>query len=552
MMANTFSVEATPLAAPLDSVLSVRGLSVQLPKNMERTFAVENISFDLMKGEILCIIGESGSGKSVTANTIMGLLPHTIRATAGSILMGGSDLLKLPERELLSLRGRMVSMIFQDPLSALNPLMRIGDQIAEVMEVHAVGTASSRRAKVLELLDEVGLPNPKVLQHQYPFRLSGGQRQRVMIAMALALDPDILIADEPTTALDVTTQAQILELIRRIQQRKNMSVMFITHDFGVVAEIADRVLVMEKGSLVEQGDVKEVLEQPTHPYTRKLIAAVPRMSQSDREGSTDADVVLKIEHLNKTYQTSAGIFKPQRTVRAVDDVNVTLFEGRTLGIVGESGSGKSTLGKIIVKLMESDSGRIVFRGTDIAKMSDRDFRAQRPFIQMIFQDPFASLNPRHTVFTALTAGPLGHGGMSVSAAREKAEHLLELVGLDAKSLSRYPHEFSGGQRQRIGIARALMFDPQVLVADEAVSALDVSIQAQILELLTRIQKEMKIAMIFITHDLRVASKICDEIIVMHRGRIVEQGSPFSIFRQPSHEYTQRLVASIPGADWAVS
>ncbi|WP_259672351.1 ABC transporter ATP-binding protein [Rhizobium sp. NLR22b] len=549
MMANTLSVEATTAAAPRDAVLSVRGLSVRLPKNMERTFAVENISFDLMKGEILCIIGESGSGKSVTANTIMGLLPQTIRATGGSILLAGKDLLKLPERELLSLRGRTVSMIFQDPLSALNPLMRIGDQIAEVMEVHAASTAYSRRAKVLELLEEVSLPDPKVLQHQYPFRLSGGQRQRVMIAMALALDPDILIADEPTTALDVTTQAQILELIRRIQRRKKMSVMFITHDFGVVADIADRVLVMEKGSLVEQGFVKDVLERPTHPYTRKLIAAVPRMSQSDREGSTDARVLLKIEHLSKTYQTSAGIFRSPRIVKAVDDVNITLFEGRTLGIVGESGSGKSTLGKIIVKLMDSDSGRIVFRGTDIAQMSDKDFRTQRPFIQMVFQDPFASLNPRHTVFTALTAGPLAHGGMTVAAAREKAARLLDLVGLDEKSLSRYPHEFSGGQRQRIGIARALMFDPQVLVADEAVSALDVSIQAQILDLLTRIQKEMRIAMIFITHDLRIASKICDEIIVMHRGQIVEQGSPSSIFRQPSHEYTQRLVASIPGADW---
>lgn len=552
MMAGNLSVGTTTAATPLYSVLSVRGLSVRLPKNMERTFAVEDISFDLMKGEILCIIGESGSGKSVTANTIMGLLPHTIKATAGSILMGGRDLLKLPERELLSLRGRTVSMIFQDPLSALNPLMRIGDQIAEVMEVHAVGSTASRRAKVLELLEDVGLPDPKVLQHQYPFRLSGGQRQRVMIAMALALDPDILIADEPTTALDVTTQAQILELIRRIQRRKNMSVMFITHDFGVVAEIADRVLVMEKGSLVEQGVVKDVLERPTHSYTRKLIAAVPRMSQSDRKSSTDADVVLKIEHLSKTYQTSIGIFKPHRIVKAVDDVNVTLFEGRTLGIVGESGSGKSTLGKIIVKLMDSDSGSIVFRGTDIAKMSDKDFRSQRPLIQMIFQDPFASLNPRHTVFTALTAGPLGQGGMTVSAAREKAVRLLDLVGLDEKSLSRYPHEFSGGQRQRIGIARALMFDPQILVADEAVSALDVSIQAQILDLLTQIQKEMRIAMIFITHDLRIASKICDEIIVMHRGRIVEQGLPHSIFRRPSHEYTKELVASIPGTDWAES
>lgn len=550
MMANT-SPAATAVS-PQDPVLSVRGLSVQLPKNMERLFAVEDISFDLMKGEILCIIGESGSGKSVTANTIMGLLPNTIKATAGSILMQSRDLLKLPEHELLSLRGRTVSMIFQDPLSALNPLMRIGDQIAEVLEVHGVGTSSSRRARVLELLEEVGLPDPNLLQHQYPFRLSGGQRQRVMIAMALALDPDVLIADEPTTALDVTTQAQILELIRRIQKRKNMSVMFITHDFGVVAEIADRVLVMEKGKLVEQGTAKEVLERAAHPYTQKLIAAVPRMSQSDRENPGEPALALKVENLCKTYQLSAGVFKPIQVLKAVESVSLTLSQGRTLGVVGESGSGKSTLGKMIVKLLDSDSGSIVFQGIDIARMSDKEFRAKRPFIQMVFQDPFASLNPRHTVLTALIAGPLAHGEITAAEARAKAERLLDLVGLDPASISRYPHEFSGGQRQRIGIARALMFDPQVLVADEAVSALDVSIQAQILDLLTRIQKEMRIAMIFITHDLRVASKICDEIIVMHRGRIVERGSPASIFRQPGHEYTKTLVASIPGADWTVA
>ena len=551
MTENTTSASYAAAGMSQDAALSVRGLSVQLPKNMERSFAVENISFDLMKGEILCIIGESGSGKSVTANTIMGLLPPTIKVTSGSIVLGGRDLLKLSERQLLSLRGRTVSMIFQDPLSALNPLMRIGDQIVEVMEVHGVGTPRSRRGKVLELLDEVGLPDPRVLHLQYPFRLSGGQRQRVMIAMALALDPDILIADEPTTALDVTTQAQILELIRRIQRRKNMSVMFITHDFGVVADIADRVLVMEKGSLVEQGSAKEVLDRPAHPYTRKLIAAVPRMSQCDRENSVETDVVMKIENLCKTYRTTGGIFKPQRVVKAVEDVCITLSEGRTLGIVGESGSGKSTLGKMIVKLMDSDGGRIIFQGTDVAKMSDAEFRSRRPLIQMVFQDPFASLNPRHTILMALTAGPLAHGGLSVEAARSKAEGLLRLVGLDAKSLLRYPHEFSGGQRQRIGIARALMFDPKVLVADEAVSALDVSIQAQILDLLTRIQSEMKIAMVFITHDLRVASRICDEIIVMHRGRVVEQGSPTAIFLKPVHDYTQRLVGSIPGSDWAI-
>jgi peptide/nickel transport system ATP-binding protein len=328
--------------------------------------------------------------------------------------------------------------------------------------------------------------------------------------------------------------------------------MFITHDFGVVADIADRVLVMEKGNLVEQGDAKAVLENPNHPYTKKLIAAVPRMSQSDRENASGDDIALKVEGLTKTYQLSAGLFRPVRALKAVDGVSLELAKGRTLGIVGESGSGKSTLGKMIVKLLDSDSGTIMFHGADIARMSDDEFRSKRAAIQMVFQDPFASLNPRHTVLTALTAGPIAQGKVSAVEAHRKAERLLDLVGLDPKSLSRYPHEFSGGQRQRIGIARALMFDPQVLVADEAVSALDVSIQAQILDLLTRIQREMGIAMIFITHDLRVASKICDEIIVMHRGGVVERGSPSSIFRAPSHEYTQKLVASIPGADWTTA
>ncbi len=529
--------------------LSVRDLTISLPQRMERRHAVRGISFDLMHGEILCIIGESGSGKSVTANTIMGLLPPVMQIETGQILFQDQDLLRLPEAEMRGLRGRAVSIIFQDPLSALNPLMTIGAQIREVLDTHRVGTPASRAARVIEMMTEVGLPDPDLLQHQYPFRLSGGQRQRVMIAMALALDPDILIADEPTTALDVTTQAQILDLIVKVQKRKGMSVMFITHDFGVVAEIADRVIVMEKGDMVEQGTAAQVLQTPQHPYTRKLIAAVPRMRATDRPRTEDKPVVMQVNDLRKTYRTKSGFLGRMRVVEAVAGIGFSLRKGETLGVVGESGSGKSSLGKVLMKLAPADGGEILFQGENTLALSEDAFRPLRPRIQMIFQDPYASLNPRHTVEMALTIGPITHAIETHASARIKAGHILEQVGLNADALDRYPHEFSGGQRQRIGIARALMFDPEVIVADEAVSALDVSIQAQVLELLNRIQQERKLAMIFITHDLRVASQICDEIMVMHRGHAVEMGPPSQIFCRPQHDYTRKLVSAIPGSDW---
>ncbi|HEX8047717.1 ABC transporter ATP-binding protein [Rhizobium sp.] len=541
-------IDAAQSSPTREAVLSVKNLTISLPKAMERPHAVNDVSFDLMDGEILCIIGESGSGKSVTASAVMGLLPSIIQVTAGSIWFKGMDLLSADDLALQGLRGRAVSIIFQDPLSALNPLMTIGDQIIEVLDAHKVGTPESRRQKVKELLTEVGLPDPDLLQHQYPFRLSGGQRQRVMIAMALALDPDVLIADEPTTALDVTTQAQILELIRKIQRRKKMSVMFITHDFGVVAEIADRVIVMEKGRLVEQGTADQVLNAPIHPYTQRLIAAVPRMTTRDRDAIADTPVVLEVEKLNKTYRSGGGFLSKARTVQAVSDVSFSIRKGRTLGVVGESGSGKSSLGRVLLKLLKSDSGRILFDGRDIAALTDEQFRPLRPYIQMIFQDPFASLNPRHTIGRILTVGPIAHG-LPMHEAKAKALRLLKRVGLDEGAFDRFPHEFSGGQRQRVGIARALMFDPVLLVADEAVSALDVSIQAQILKLLAEIQQDTKVAMIFITHDLRVASQICDEVAVMYKGEIVECGPPSQIFRAPEHAYTQRLLAAIPGSDW---
>ncbi len=535
------------VASPADVALSVRELTVSLPEGMERAHAVENIYFDLKRGQILCIIGESGSGKSVTANAIMGLLPKAIRVSTGAIHLDETNIVSLSPDKLRSLRGRVVSMIFQDPLSALNPLMTVGAQIEEVMAAHDIGTTASRRSRAIDLLIEVGLPDPQLMYHQYPFRLSGGQRQRVMIAMALALEPAILIADEPTTALDVTTQAQILKLIRDIQRRKGMSVMFITHDFGVVAEIADYVVVMEKGHCVEQGSAEQVLKSPSHLYTRRLIAAVPHLTGTDR-APLDAAArgpILKVECLVKTYRSGSALFRTQRIVPAVNGVTFDLTSGRTLGVVGESGSGKSSLGRLLIKLMESDSGSILFEGRDLAQLSEAKFRPLRPKIQMIFQDPFASLNPRSTVGQILTVGPVAHG-MRYSEACERARELLFHVGLDSGAFDRYPHEFSGGQRQRIGIARALMFKPKLLIADEAVSALDVSIQAQILKLLDQIQRETGVSMIFITHDLRVASQICDEIAVMHRGQIVERGPPSQIFLAPKSSYTRELVAAIPG------
>ncbi|UHD43876.1 ABC transporter ATP-binding protein [Aureimonas altamirensis] len=530
------------------SLLRIQGLSVSLPKGMDRQFAVEDISFELNHGEILCIIGESGSGKSVTANAIMGLLPSSLEIRSGEIRLGSLDLRTAAPRVLRDIRGRIVSIVFQDPLSALNPLMTIGAQIMEVMAAHATHAPKDRTTRVVELLREVGLPNPEALQHQYPFRLSGGQRQRVMIAMALALEPDILIADEPTTALDVTTQAQILELIAGLQRRKRMGVMFITHDFGVVADIADRVIVMQTGRVVEQGLAKDVLKAPQHPYTQRLVAAVPRMRTANRAAQADAPAILTVSNLSKNFILNGGLFASGNTIRAVDDVSFSIAAGQTVGIVGESGSGKSTLGRLVMKLTDADEGTIVFDGQDVARMPESRFRALRPQIQMIFQDPFASLNPRMTIGGILTAGPRAHG-MSAGEAEEKAKQLLSKVGLDPGAFERFPHEFSGGQRQRIGIARALMFDPKLIVADEAVSALDVSIQAQILDLLEQVQRDTRVAMMFITHDLRVASRLCDQVAVMHRGKMVEFGPPTQIFHAPQHDYTRLLVSAIPGADW---
>lgn len=531
-------------------LLSVENLSVALPTGGDRKYAVHDISFTLSPNEILCIVGESGSGKSVSANAIMGLLPEALRPESGRIMFNGTDLLQQREEALLRLRGKDIAMIFQEPMSALNPVMQVGEQIAEVMAVHNAYEGPARKVRVLELMHLVGLPDPTAMQFAYPFRLSGGQRQRVMIAMALALEPKILIADEPTTALDVTTQAQILRLIKDIQRSMQMAVMFITHDFGVVADLADRVLVMEKGRLVESGSAVDVLNQPKHPYTQRLIASVPhgQARPSDAMPSACAAPVLKVRNLHKTYITARGLFVKRRVVHAINDVSFQIARGQTLGIVGESGSGKSSVGRCLLKLQSIDSGEILFHGQNIAPLSASEFRPLRHKIQMIFQDPYASLNPRHTVGRILTDGPVANG-VSLDQASLRARELLNLVELDPSAFDRYPHAFSGGQRQRIGIARALALNPELLVADEAVSALDVSVQAQVLKLLRDIQIRLQLSMIFITHDLRVASQICDQIVVMHQGRIVERGAPSQVFESPTHEYTRTLIQAIPGQNW---
>lgn len=530
------------------SLLRIENLSVALPAGGDRAYAVKDISLELNAGEILCVVGESGSGKSISANAIMGLLPSYLKPQAGRILFKGEDLLQQRESRLLAMRGKDIGMIFQEPMSALNPLMTVGQQILEVMEVHGHRTAPERQSRVLELLHFVGLPDPAVLQHAYPFRLSGGQRQRVMIAMALVLEPSMLIADEPTTALDVTTQAQILALIRSIQQSMGMAVMFITHDFGVVADIADRVVVMEKGILVEQGTAQQVLNHPVHPYTQRLIAAVPHGNAQQEVAGASSVPVLEVRNLSKTYLTSRGMFVPKRVVHAVNDVSFTVNQGQTLGIVGESGSGKSTIGKCLLKLTDIAGGQLIFDGRDIAGLSERDFRPHRQHLQMIFQDPFASLNPRHTVGRIISDGPCANGVPRAEADRRTRE-LLKLVELEESAFDRYPNEFSGGQRQRVGIARALAMEPRLLVADESVSALDVSVQAQVLRLLQDLQRRLNIAMIFITHDLRVAASISHQIAVMRKGEIVEAGAPQQIMGQPQHEYTRRLIDAIPGQVW---
>ncbi|WP_424627804.1 dipeptide ABC transporter ATP-binding protein [Bradyrhizobium sp. SYSU BS000235] len=526
-------------------VLKISDLHVALPKGGDRAFAVEGATIEVHRRQIACIVGESGSGKSITAYSVLNLLPgKALRITSGSIQVVGQEVTNLSGRDLKRLRGDRASMVFQEPLTALNPVMKVGDQIAEVLLIHRPQMRRSEvAARILSLMEDVRLPNPETLRESYPHQLSGGQRQRVMIAMALALEPALIIADEPTTALDVTTQAQILKLFRDLSTKHDSGILLITHDFGVVADVADFVFVMQRGKVVESGPPSRVLSNPSHPYTKSLIDAVPKLNLGPAP-ERDRKTVLDIRSLELTYRTQ-GFLRAKRTVKALKGVSFTLGEAETIGIVGESGSGKTTLAKCLMRFETPESGEIRFEGHDVAKLPVKALKSFRQSVQMIFQDPYASLNGRRTVGQSLIEGPVQHG-LSKKLATERAQELLELVGLRADSFKRYPHEFSGGQRQRICIARALAMEPKLIIADEAVSALDVSVQAQVLNLLKDLRTRIGFSMIFITHDLRVASNVSDRIGVMHQGELVEIGPVRRIFKEPQHDYTRRLIAAMPG------
>jgi len=537
--------EAVRTNAP---VLAVEALSIALPKGGDRPLAVENVSFEIRPNEVVCLVGESGSGKSMIAHAVLSLLPRGVDIVSGAVTVAGQDPARLDRRALRSLRGGKAAMIFQEPLSSLNPLKRVGKQIEEMIVAHQrpAPSAAEVQQRVQTLLTQVGLPNPQLLANSYPFELSGGQRQRVMIAIAMANRPALLVADEPTTALDVTTQRQILRLIDDLRRDRGMGVLLITHDFGVVADVADRVVVLRHGKVVEQGTVHEVLSNPKADYTRELIDAVPKARFSDIQGTVvRPEPLLEVIGLQKTFRVKRGWLQPPREVVAAEGISLTLHEGETLAVVGESGSGKSTLGRMILRLTEPDGGAIRFGDQDLRQLRGEALRQARRQLQIVFQDPFASLNPRQKVGDAIARGPMAYG-TSRTEATEQARKLLVRVGLSDAAADRYPHEFSGGQRQRICIARALALKPRVLIADEAVSALDVSVQAQVLALLAELRQEMRLAMIFITHDLRIAAEIADRVIVLQKGRIVEEGPTAEVFTAPRQAYTRDLLEAIPG------
>ena len=524
-------------------LISIQGLTAALPPGADRPLAIDDVSLDIAHNEIVCIVGESGSGKSMTAHAVMGLLPRGVGVTGGRILFDGVNLLQEAPEAMRKRRGRDIAMIFQDPMAALNPVVAIGRQVTEQIRAHRAIAEREARQQAVDLFGQVGLKDPAALLSAFPHQLSGGQRQRVMIAMALSLSPRLLIADEPTTALDVTTQAQILKLIKKIQSERQMSVLFITHDFGVVADMADRVAVMRLGQVLENGTVTEILDRPAHAYTRALIDAVPKGASAPRD-PVGGEPLLDVRGLSKTFRRG-GLFSSRGAVTAVDDVSLTLNRGETLGIVGESGSGKSTLARCVIRLLEPDSGAVLFDGADIAKMTSGRLRPLRRSIQMVFQDPYSSLNPRQRIGDIVTAGPRAYGE-DAEAARDRAVDILGLVGLSPEILDRFPHEFSGGQRQRIGLARALMLRPDVLIADEPVSALDVTVQAQVLKLLDDVRRRMNLAMLIITHDMRVAAEICHRVMVMRHGKVVESGPTHTLFSAPASDYTKALLAAIPG------
>jgi peptide/nickel transport system ATP-binding protein len=561
-----------------EPLLEVTDLRVSFVTEGGLVRAVDGVSFDLSPGEVLAIVGESGSGKSVTAQTVLGLTRSPNSRIEGSVRLRGQELIDASEAKLQKVRGAEVAMIFQDPMTSLNPVYRVGYQIVEAIRTHRRMSDADARALAIEMLGAVEIPEPERRIDSYPHQLSGGQQQRVMIAMALALEPSVLIADEPTTALDVTIQAQILTLLARLNRERNLATILITHDLGVVAEVADRVLVMHKGRIVERGGLDEVFYEPRDPYTRSLLGAVIRLDQppppkTPADGTKTSDIstesahrpaLLEVRELVRHFPVRRGVFgREVDRVRAVDGVSLTVRRGETLGLVGESGSGKSTLARLILRLLEPDSGSIRFQGQEIAGLSRRRMRPIRRDLQIVFQDPYSSLNPRKRVGQIIGASLAKQGpspGMvqrkrglmppkRVSPqVRERVEELLERVGLSAEHYDRYPHEFSGGQRQRIGIARALAMEPKLIVADEPVSALDVSIQAQIVELLADLQEDFGLSYVFVAHDIGVVRHVSDRIAVMHRGKIVEEGAADRVCERPSHPYTQGLLEAVPIPD----
>ncbi|PPJ49095.1 ABC transporter ATP-binding protein [Rhizobium sp. KAs_5_22] len=532
------------------TILDIRDLQISLPAGGDRPHALWDFNLTVGEGEIVCLVGESGSGKSLAASAAMRLLPEPhVHVSKGSIRLDGTDLLSLSERQMRGVRGDRIAMIFQEPMTALNPQKTVGWQIDEVLRLHTKLNRAERKARVIKILTDVHIPDPESAYNAYPHQISGGQRQRVMIAMALVLKPRLIIADEPTTALDVTTQKQILKLIKELQQLHGTGILFITHDFGVVAEIADRIAVLSLGELVEQGPAAQILNNPQHPYTRKLIAAVPALTPPPEKPTSKEPIVLEARSLRKTFAARGGFLSGKRDpVIAVKDLTFELRRGETLGVVGESGSGKTTVSRIVTRLLEADSGEVRIDGRDIISASKAELRALRKDIQMVFQDPMASLNPRRRVLELIAQGPIVQG-VPRETAYARARELLSLVELPAAAANRYPHEFSGGQRQRIGIARALAMEPRVIVADEPVSALDVSVQAQVLKLLAELRDRLHLSLLFVTHDLRVAAQLCDKVIVMSKGEIVEAGPTSRVFADPQHPYTRSLLDSIPGRDW---
>ncbi|CAM3972416.1 Nickel import ATP-binding protein NikE [Bordetella tumulicola] len=537
-------------------VLKISGLTVRVCHDNDEGVedakragraVVQRLDFDVHAGETVCIVGESGSGKSVTSMATMGLLPKgALVASAGKIEIDGEDVLKVSPKRLRELRASKMAMVFQEPMTALNPVQRVGEQVDEVLRLHTRIGRAQRRRQVMAMLESVHLPDIERIYDSYPHELSGGQRQRIVIAMALILKPKLLIADEPTTALDVTTQKQILALIRELQSENGTAVVFITHDFGVVAEIADRIVVMNQGRVVETGLRDDILARPTKDYTRTLVSSVPSLIPVTRSAPT-GEIVLKVEALNKIYGKS-GFFKKGKPVAAASDIAFDIKRGEIVGIVGESGSGKSTVARCVVRLIDPTSGTVTLANENIATLGRSALAPMRKRIQIVFQDPYRSLNPRRKVGESIIEGLLNYG-TTRAAAVEKAANALALVGLPADSVERYPHQFSGGQRQRICIARALVMEPDILVADEAVSALDVSVQAQVLDLLEEVRQRVGIGVLFITHDLRVASQICDTIVVMQHGRIVEAGTAEKVLTQPQQAYTRALIDAAPGRGW---